>query len=267
MRGDPDQLYVLARRALLDGLDALTPHLNSLVVIGAQAVYVHTGPANLPVAEFTTDADVAIGPEFLAGEPNIQELLEGRGFELQEDPGKWKTRDGIQVDLLVPEALAGPGRRGARLPGHGKRVARRAKGIEGTLVDNAEHELSALDPNDDRSFSVRIAGPGSLLVAKVHKIAERAGDPDRLVEKDALDVLRILQAIPTDDLSDAMRRLGANDLAGPVAQEALVLGQRIFSSDGAGLHLVAESVRGLADADVARVSLQALWNDLTTNLA
>lgn len=266
MPGDPDPLYVLARRALLDGLDALTPHLDSIVVIGAQAVYVHTGPADLPVAEFTTDADVAIGPEFLADEPSIQALLEGHGFELQEDPGKWRTRDGVQVDLLVPEALAGPGRRGARLPGHGKRAARRAKGIEGVLADNAEREIAALDPNDDRSFNVRVAGSASLLVAKIHKIAERAGDPDRLVEKDALDVLRLLRATPTDDLADAIGRLRADDLAGPVTEEALVLGTDVFAGGGAGLDLVAESVRGLADTDVARESLQALWADLAEAL-
>lgn len=33
-----------------------------LVVIGAQAIYLHAGPADLAVAEFTTDADLAIGP-------------------------------------------------------------------------------------------------------------------------------------------------------------------------------------------------------------
>lgn len=49
MLGEPDPLYVLARQALLDGLAALEPHLNSIVVIGAQAVYLHTGPADLAV--------------------------------------------------------------------------------------------------------------------------------------------------------------------------------------------------------------------------
>jgi len=266
MPGDPDPLYVLARRALLDGLEALKPHLDSIVVIGAQAVYLHTGPADLPVAEFTTDADMAIGPEFLADEPSIQALLEGRGFELQEDPGKWRTSDGVQVDLLVPEALAGPGRRGARLRGHGKRAARRAKGIEGVLVDNVEREIAALDPNDDRSFRVGVAEPASLLVAKIHKIAERVSDPDRLVEKDALDVLRLLQATPTSDLVAGVDRLLADDLAGAVTEEAFALGQDLFTSGGAGLDLVAESVRGLVDTDVARESLQALWSDLTIAL-
>lgn len=266
MPGDPDPLYVLARRALLDGLDALTPHLDSIVVIGAHAVYVHTGPADLPVAEFTTDADIAIAPELLADKPSIQALLEGRGFELQEDPGKWKTLDGIQVDLLVPDALAGPGRRGARLPGHGKRSARRAKGIEGVLVDNVERVVAALNTDDNRSFNVRVAGPASLLVAKTHKIAERVDDPNRLLEKDALDVLRLLQAIPTADLANAIGRLRADELAGAVTEEALVLGAPLFGHGGTGLDLVAESVRGLADAAEARQSLQVLWADLTTTL-
>ncbi|KAA0232762.1 MAG: hypothetical protein JJLCMIEE_03570 [Acidimicrobiales bacterium] len=267
MPGDPDPLYVLARRALLDGLEALTPHLDSIVVVGAQAVYVHTGPADLPVAEFTTDADVAIAPEFLADEPSIQTLLEGRGFELQEDPGKWRTSDGIQVDLLVPEAVAGPGRRGARLPGHGKRAARRAKGIEGVLVDNTERELGALDPDDSRSFRVRVAGPAALLVAKVHKIAERVDQPDRLVKKDALDVLRLLQAIPTNDLVAGVDRLRRNDLAGPVTEEAIGLGDALFGPGGAGLGLAEGAVRGLTDTDVVRQSLQVLWADLATALA
>lgn len=266
MPGDPDPLYVLARRALLDGLEALAPHLDSIVVVGAQAVYVHTGPADLPVAEFTTDADVAIGPEFLADEPSIQTLLEDGGFELQEDPGKWKTSDGIQVDLLVPEALAGPGRRGARLPGHGKRAARRAKGIEGVLVDNTELDLAALDPSDNRSFRVRVAGPAALLVAKIHKIAERVDQPDRLVEKDALDVLRLLQTIPTNDLAAGIDGLRRNDLAGSVTKEAIGLGAGLFGSGGAGIHLAEEAVRGLTDTDVVRQSLQVLWADLATAL-
>lgn len=129
MPGEPDPLYVLARRALLDGLSALEPHLNSIIVIGAHAVYLHTGPADVAVAEFTTDADLAIAPEFLADNPGLGDLLEAHGFVLQDDPGKWKTADGIQVDLLVPDALAGPGRRGARASratANGSPVERRA---------------------------------------------------------------------------------------------------------------------------------------------
>ncbi len=41
--------YVTARRVLLDALTALSPHLDNLVLVGAQAVYHHTGEGDLNV--------------------------------------------------------------------------------------------------------------------------------------------------------------------------------------------------------------------------
>jgi hypothetical protein len=93
---------------------------------------------------------------------------------------------------VVPEALAGPGTRGARLGPHGKRAARRVKGLEGALVDRERRVIAALDPDDTRTAELRVAGPSALLVAKVHKIAGRAGNEDRARDKDAVDVLRLL---------------------------------------------------------------------------
>lgn len=267
MPGEPDLLYVLARRALLDALAALAPHLNSIVVIGAQAVYLHTGPADLAVAEFTTDADLAIAPEFLADTPSIGDLLEADGFVLQEDPGNWKTADGLQVDLLVPDALAGPGRRGARLPGHGNRVARRAKGIEGALVDSEILSIGALDPDDARSFRVAVAGPAALFVAKIHQIAERVHDPDRLVAKDALDVLRLLRAVPTAQLADGLRGLLDSDVARAVTTEALALAVELLARpDSPGPRMAAQAAGGLEDPDVVANSLATLWSDLSKEL-
>ncbi len=63
--------------------------------------------------------------------------------------------------------------------------------------------LDAQDADrDDRIFEVRVAGPTALLVAKLHKIADRARQAKRrrLDDKDALDLFRLLQAIPTDAL-------------------------------------------------------------------
>ena len=60
MPGAPDPLYVAARRVLLDALTALHDHLGAIVLVGAQAVYVHAGEGDLVVAPFTTDADLAI---------------------------------------------------------------------------------------------------------------------------------------------------------------------------------------------------------------
>lgn len=267
MPGEPDLLYVLARRALLNALAALEPHLNSIVVIGAQAVYMHTGPADLAVPEFTIDADLAISPEFLADTPRIGDLLEADGFALHGDPGEWKTADGTQVDLLVPDALAGPGRRGARIPGHGNRVARRAKGIEGALVDSEIHSIGALDPADERSFQVAVAGPAALFVAKIHKIAERVNDPDRLVEKDALDVLRLLRTVPTEQLAERLRGLLNADVSRGVTAEALILAAELLArADSPGPQMSARAAGGLEDPDVVAGSLATLWSDLSEAL-
>lgn len=267
MPGDADPQYATARRALLDGLQALAPHLDSIVVIGAQAVYLHTGPADLAVAEFTTDADLAIGPQFLATEPAIRGLLEARGFQLQDNPGMWKTADGVQVDLLVPEALAGRGRRSAELRGHGRRVSRRAKGIEGALVDRAPQTILALDPADPRTLEVAVAGPAALLVAKIHKIAERADSPTRAVDKDALDVLRLLRAIPLDEMAHGMQQLLASDLAGDVTREAIQLADGMLRQpDHTGPVMAARAAGGLEDPDVIAASLAALYNDVADEL-
>lgn len=63
MPGDvPDPVLVEARRALLDALEALRGHLDHIVLVGAQAVYLHTDDVTLGVALFTKDADVALIP-------------------------------------------------------------------------------------------------------------------------------------------------------------------------------------------------------------
>ena len=60
MPGKPDPLYVRARGALLDAGKALDAHRDAIVLVGAQAIYLHTGDADLAVAEYTTDADFTV---------------------------------------------------------------------------------------------------------------------------------------------------------------------------------------------------------------
>jgi hypothetical protein len=135
MPGAPDPEYVSARRALLDALEALGEHRDSIVVVGAQAVYLHTGAADVAVAEFTTDADLAIDPEGLLPDPRLDAALQEHGFVPDgAQPGIYWSADGIEVDLMVPETLGGAGRRGARLGPHGNRAARKACGLEEHLL-------------------------------------------------------------------------------------------------------------------------------------
>ena len=121
--GDPDDLLARARSALFDAFDALDQHRDSVVVIGAQAIYLRTESAPVAVAEATKHSDLAIDPRTLNDEPLIEAAMERGGFHrdpTKNQPGAWLNAAGIPVDLMVPESLAGGGKsaRGARIPPH-----------------------------------------------------------------------------------------------------------------------------------------------------
>jgi hypothetical protein len=132
-----------------------------------------TGSAGFALAETTKDCDLAIDPRELRDFPRLEEAMRRAGFLPSPDnqPGSWVNADGIPVDLMVPEALAGGGgaqARGARIPPHSKRAARRARGLEAALVDHSAMDVAALEPSDPRHHSVAVAGSAALLVAKAH---------------------------------------------------------------------------------------------------
>ena len=220
-----DELYVIARRVLLDALEALGEHRGATILVGAQAIYLHTGAAGLGVAEYPTDADLALDPTLLAEIPPLEQALEDAGFRGSTSAvGIWETRRrtrealdiDVQIDLLVPTTVSlGSGRRAARLPGHGVHAARKVDGLEGVLVDQAEHDITSLEPEvDGRVLRAKVAGPGALLVAKMFKLHERRGSA-RANDKDALDVLRILQAIPRVTSRSGSARSSPTDGAQP----------------------------------------------------
>ena len=68
-----DPLYVVARVALLDAFDAIGEQRDTVVLVGAQAIYLHTGDADIAVPPFTTDGDLAIEPARLKAE--LQSLI------------------------------------------------------------------------------------------------------------------------------------------------------------------------------------------------
>ena len=75
------------------------------------------------------------------------------------------------------------------------RTARRTSGLELALHDHNTMELRALDPDDTRIATVKVASPAALVVAKLIKLDERLSGPkpDRILAKDASDVLRMLR--------------------------------------------------------------------------
>ena len=178
----------------------------------------------------TTDADLAINATGLADVPEIGEVLQAAGFTHGTNPGHWIADSDVAVDLMVVPHQAGTTKasaRAARLPPHDRRTARIARGLEPALLDNQRVTIAALEASDTREFDLRVAGPAALLTAKAIKIAERLvqadQQPDRLKEKDALDMFRLLQAVETPDLVGGFKAHSADAYAAAVTNEALDL--------------------------------------------
>jgi hypothetical protein len=140
----PPPEYVLARRVLLDALAGLAGQRDAIVLVGAQAVYLNVGDADLAVAPMTTDGDLAIDPRRLVDLPVIGEALASAGFVPGAQPGSWRGYGGVVVDLMVPSGLAlHAGRRSADLGVHGRLAARAAAHVEPEEEIRASTEVLA----------------------------------------------------------------------------------------------------------------------------
>lgn len=66
MPGGPDPLYVAARGALLDALEAVDAHLDAIVIVGAQAIHSFSelfGTARSPGCKMAARALTPMEPE------------------------------------------------------------------------------------------------------------------------------------------------------------------------------------------------------------
>jgi hypothetical protein len=261
------ELLINARRVLLDALQALAAHCDALVVIGAQAIYLHTGQADIALAEATKDSDLAIDPRALLDAPRIEEAMIAAKFHrdlAHPQPGSWLSPDGIPVDLMVPEALAGQGgRRGARIPPHSTHATRRTPGLEATIVDNAPMTITALDPADTRELTVAVAGPAALFITKLHKIAERKNQPGRLIDKDAHDIYRLLVTTDTITIAARLGELAADELCGTTTRTALDHLRELFASPTAlGPTMAGRAEELVGDPIITGASAAALAADV-----
>ena len=264
-----DQAYIDARESLLDAIEALGPHGNAAILVGAQAVYVHTesNDDGIAVSAFTYDADIALDPQLLPDSPKIIEAMNRAGFHLPGQPGLYKSSKGAQVDLLVPAAVGGPGRRGARLGPHSNRAAMKVPGLEGALVSHIPRRIASLDPAANRSHILKVAGPAALLVSKVHKIEERLDDGNirrqTNLSKDALDVYRLLLAIETNEIAQEFQLLHSSEISRAVTSNALSKFRTLFGArDGEGTTLLVKATQALEDPEFIAASSIALSEDL-----
>jgi len=221
--------YKIARSVLLDALGAIGDHREAAILVGAQAVYVHTGAGSLTLALMTTDADLALRASVLEDDPDLAAALMAADFSPGNQPGSWLGRGDVAVDLMVApheSNVERPSARAAKLPGHARSVARITPGLEPALVDHSPRTIRALGGDDPRSFELNVAGPAALVVAKLVKLSERyeaaqAGSRDRVRAKDALDVLRLLQEVEPADFRAGFEKHADDEYARDVSGQAL----------------------------------------------
>lgn len=268
----------LARRGLLDALEALQEHLDAIILVGAQAIYLHTGEADIALAVYTTDGDLVIDPSVLGTDPLIEDALKSGGFEPQRNKdgqrivGSWITDFDVAVDLMVPTEVAGSGKktsRGVEAPPHDRYAMRRTHGLEGALIEYSTKTITSPEPHDPRSFELKVAGPAALLVAKLHKINDRIEQPhDRRDDKDAHDVYRLLRAIETATLADAVQHLLAEPVSKAVTTEAVGMLRNLFGSSGAqGSLMAGRAEEGVGDPEQVALAASLLATDLLAALA
>lgn len=257
---------VRARRVLLRGLRVLAPQREAITLIGAQAVYEHTASITSIPPTLTTDGDTCVIPQYAVVGFDIGQALTEAGFTVHPDrPGIWGIEldsEQVALDLLVPEALAGPGRRGARVPGQDKRAIGRAPGLELVVVDRELRTLAALDGSGD-VVEVYVAGPAALLCAKAYKLGERLTElaqrgRNRVKEKDAGDAWRLMAVSDPSAVSKTFTD-AAND---QVIGSAVALGKKylieLFAPEGDGLSLAVRDLGRYTDERVI-VRLAASW--------
>jgi hypothetical protein len=275
----PDRQYVGARRVLLDALGAADPYLASLVLVGAQAVYLRTERARLTVAPFTIDGDIAVDPAAFPGAPPLETALSQAGFVLGEQPGSWSrviTIDGremkVDVDFMVPAAVApGPGTRSVELEGHSRRATRRVRGLEAALVDHGPMEIGAFEVTDMRRVKIEVAHAGALVIAKVHKIAERgatARGARTQVDKDAGDIYRLMQVTLVPEMAASFRTALAVEMSREVTESALDHLDRLFGRPGLpGVEMAIRAIGVGGEApDTIRATLTAYVASLRSSL-
>jgi hypothetical protein len=261
-----DQELVRARTGLLDALQALEPQLDSLILVGAQAVYLHTHNLLLPVVASTSDADLVFDPDLLLSDPTVDQAMAKAGFvpnPMQDAVGSWLSSNGVPIDLMVPFSAGGFGRRGARIPPHGARAIRKTVGFECSVFDNTKHEIHSLDWVDKRSFTLSVASPAALLVSKLIKFWERVESP-RFFAKDAYDIYRLLVFSDVNEIAVAIT--GYLERTGLQAEASLAVGclevHFAQSQNSAGPEAAAWAERLIGEPEKVRARTWALSSQL-----
>lgn len=166
-----------SRRAIINVVDVLAVHAESLTLVGAHAVLLRTMDLDVPQMP-TGDGDLGVTPGLVGDLPSIEALLADAGYEHRTTarPGLWGREpydepDGTRsfrekIDLLAPHGLSGTTSRSKRgvpalQPAHGKLVVGNALGLELAAFNRSVMTIiDFVDPRLDRRDS-RCPDPGA----------------------------------------------------------------------------------------------------------
>lgn len=198
-----------SRRAIINVVEVLAAHAESLTLVGAHAVLLRTMDLDVPRMP-TGDGDLGVTPGLVGDVPSIEALLADAGYvhRTTARPGLWGREpydesDGTRsfrekIDLLAPHGLSGTTSRSKRgVPtlqsAHGKFAVGNALGLElaafnrsiMTITDFADSRLSA---------EVHVAEIPALILAKGSKVGERLREPRKgqVRDKDLGDLWRLM---------------------------------------------------------------------------
>ncbi|GDY45059.1 hypothetical protein SANT12839_059410 [Streptomyces antimycoticus] len=196
-------------------------------------------------------------------------------MKYQNQPGLWERLEPIgdkfvpvELDLLIPRQLSPKnGKRSAKVPPHGAMSARWIEGLEVAAADRSPMLVGSLDPADDRSVTVNVAGPAALLVAKAYKISDRLGDadarPDRLTDKDAGDVLRIMMTTRPRRVASTFTNLRDDRRVGDIALAGLEKLHALFGGAATpGVEMAVNALKGDVPEERIRVLAPAFIDQL-----
>lgn len=219
-------LIVQACSALLDALDAGREHREAVILIGAQAIYVHTGRADIALAEATKDSDLALDTRHLANDPRIDQAMTAAGF-IQDVttglPGAWINPTRVPLTWWSPKPSQAQPAASAEAPAS-LRTPRRRHGalsawrLRSSTTRRGPSPLWARATTDsaplrwlDRLLSWSRSSTSWASDARVR---------GALRNKDAHDIYRIFVAVAvaTGSLAATMVRLLADPLAGAVTE-------------------------------------------------
>lgn len=116
---------------------------------------------------------------------------------------------------------------------------------------------------------MRVAGSAAMLVSKLFKLGERAGSsPDRLENKDAHDVFRILQGTGIRQLVQRYRQLLDSDVSSDVAVDAMGYLNELFATGptAVGSMMAGRAETGVGEPEIVSQQVALLARELLAAL-